>query len=101
MTEKIGTRFTAPLYSTVHFHRKVVKHRSGESFDHEAICFSSPVDIDHYQFLGAPELDFPTVEITVGVSPTMFKFLILRLKKIKKNTWEDYQPGIDQPGKNC
>ena len=69
MAEKI--RFTAPLSPTVDLDEKMVKHLSGESFDHEAVCFPSRTDIGHPQFLGAPELDPLTGENTARVTINM------------------------------
>ena len=88
MAEKIRTRLTAPLYPTVHFDRKVVKHGSGESFDHEAVCLPLSTEIDHPPFLGAPELDPPTSEYTARVVINMLEAWSIDINSLYATVWD-------------
>ena len=66
----------------------MVKHLSGELFDHEAVCLSSPTDIDHPRFLGAPELDPPTGESTATVTINVFNAWSIDINSLCAAVWD-------------
>lgn len=88
MAEKIRTRFTAPLYPTVHFGGKVVKHFSGESLDHDTVCLSSSTGIDNLQFLGATELDTPAGENTARITINMLDIWSIDINSLYAPFWD-------------